>query len=181
MKKSISIIAYFFGLILLVSTSEAQTFREPEGISNAVTYSPMIRAGGILVDGGGFIGPNFINSWKTSESLSFGLGVGFEFLAADEGTMTFLPAFLDVRYQPFSGTTVPYLFGDVGYSVVPVNNDYAGGLMFSAGAGLKTALSSSLSFIFDIGYRYQYSADAPRSRGGRVINGLGVNLGISFD
>jgi hypothetical protein len=132
-----------------------------------------------------------INGWRNSFGLFTGAGAGIEFL-----TTSYLPLFLDVRYDLSRGDVVPYIVAKGGYSL-PLARDhseydydyaYFGGPLAGAGIGLKLRTRSHCAWDSELMYRYQKTAYSERYewngqeyRYTDIYNRLEVRLGFYID
>ncbi len=99
-----------------------------------------------------------VTGWRNQRRIFTGAGAGLEFLTA-----TYMPLFLDLRYDLFEGTVVPYGMLKGGYAV-PLSPDreihdteytYSGGLLAGAGIGLKIRSRNNFAWDISVSYRYQ--------------------------
>jgi len=86
-----------------------------------------------------------------------GLGAGADLYA----TETILPLFASLRGDlSRSGGIIPFYFGDVGYGANITQHSsegqqFSGGLLYAAGAGVKIPFNRGAGFLLSLGYRYQ--------------------------
>ncbi len=126
-----------------------------------------------------------INSWKFSNGMTTGIGVGVEF-----SNETYLPVVADIRYYLREKRPLPFVSFQAGYSF-PLGGSYAqtmyaindlrvspmiypgpipttandplsakGGFLLNPGIGIQAPLNENLSMTFSMGYRwmrYRYS------------------------
>ncbi len=132
-----------------------------------------------------FFALKFVNAYQANESISVGIGVGFEKFRA----VNTIPITFDLRFYPLKGKVSPTLNLAVGYGFDTKafkNGIKEGeGLVFHPSVGIKSFVSKRAAFLFHVGYRIQ---------GGNVfvVNGFSAktvptyfkfitfNLGISF-
>lgn len=100
----------------------------------------------------------FSVSYPVVKRLNAGLGTGLEFF-----DYQILPMFVEFKYDILPGRLTPFVYSRAGYSL-PLSKGtdngwytptYHGGMLFAAGAGIQRSFSSSGSFFFAVGYRYQ--------------------------
>jgi len=98
-----------------------------------------------------------VNGYRLSSGFFAGIGAGVEFFST-----SYLPLFLDLRYDIIGKDVVPYMVAKGGYGF-PLTSDYsdynnsyeyAGGALFGAGIGLK--IRTRNHFAWDIGLLYRY-------------------------
>lgn len=102
-----------------------------------------------------------VNGYKFLPELTTGIGVGYEYY--DWGV---LPMFADVRYFFDNEGFSPFLIAQGGYSFTleqNLGNNYwgnqvtktYGGLMFSAGAGIRAGIARHSALLISLSYRFQ--------------------------
>jgi hypothetical protein len=99
-----------------------------------------------------------VNGYHTSGGLFAGVGTGIEFF-----TTSYLPLFLDLRYDLFGKDVGPYLVAKGGYGVALTSDrneygteyEYWGGPLLGAGIGLKIKTREHLAWDISLLYRYQ--------------------------
>lgn len=102
---------------------------------------------------GGF---TFITSYRFPFRLSTGVGVGIEWFDHQQ-----IPFMADVRYYFMKGSWSPCVYALGGYAVPLSNKDemsyqeYYGGALAGAGAGMRFDFNKRNALVFNIGYRYQ--------------------------
>jgi hypothetical protein len=98
-----------------------------------------------------------VNGFRTSNGLFSGIGTGVEFFST-----SYLPLFIDLRYDLLGKDVVPYVVAKGGYGFpmsgdfteYDVSYEYFGGALFGAGIGLK--IRTRKHFAWDIGLLYRY-------------------------
>jgi hypothetical protein len=132
-----------------------------------------------------------VNGWRNSIGLFTGAGIGIEFL-----TSTYMPLFLDVRYDLSGGDVVPYVVAKGGYSI-PLAADhseydtdyaYSGGPLAGAGIGLKLRTRDHFAWDIELMYRYQqtsftemYEWNSQEYSYTDIYNRLEIRLGFYID
>jgi hypothetical protein len=94
-------------------------------------------------------GYNSIHGLKLNENIALGLGVGID----KNDYATLLPISIDGRIALSRGKISPTLSAKLGYSIGLGENE--GGLIFNPKVGLRISLNSNLSYIFNVGYKWQ--------------------------
>lgn len=99
-----------------------------------------------------------VNGYRTPMGLFLGFGTGVEFFSS-----TYMPLFLDMRYDIMGRDVVPYVLARGGYGI-PLSADrsqydysyeYYGGPLFGAGVGLKIRTRKHFAWDVELLYRYQ--------------------------
>ena len=99
-----------------------------------------------------------VNGYRAPSGLFAGFGTGIEFFST-----SYMPFFLDLRYDLVGTDVVPYVLGKGGWSV-PLSSDrteydisyeYSGGPLFGAGIGLKIRTRNHFAWDVELLYRYQ--------------------------
>lgn len=99
-----------------------------------------------------------VNGYRTPVGLFAGFGTGVEFFST-----TYMPFFLDLRYDILGTDVVPYVMAKGGYGI-PLASDrseydysyeYYGGPLFGAGVGLKIRTRKHFAWDIELMYRYQ--------------------------
>jgi hypothetical protein len=99
-----------------------------------------------------------VNGYRSPLGLFAGLGTGIEFF-----TSSYMPFFLDLRYDLIGTDVVPYVLAKGGWGV-PLSSDreeydityeYSGGPLFGAGIGLKIRTRNHFAWDIELLYRYQ--------------------------
>jgi len=99
-----------------------------------------------------------VNGYRSSKGLFAGIGTGIEFFST-----SYLPLFLDLRYDLIGRDVVPYVVAKGGYGF-PLSGDYSeydisyaysGGALYGAGIGLKIRTREHLAWDIELLYRYQ--------------------------
>lgn len=102
-----------------------------------------------------------VNGYRLSNGFFAGIGTGVEFFST-----SYLPLFLDFRYDIIGKDVVPYVLARGGYGL-PLTGDYsdynnsyeyAGGALFGAGIGLKIRTRNHFAWDIELLYRYQKTA-----------------------
>lgn len=99
-----------------------------------------------------------VNGYRTAPGLFAGFGTGVEFLST-----TYMPLFLDLRYDLIGKDVVPYVMAKGGYglplasdrSEYDISYEYSGGPLFGAGVGLKIRTRKHFAWDIELMYRYQ--------------------------
>ncbi len=102
-----------------------------------------------------------------------------DFIAYDQGTWTFLPAFIDLRYAIDEEDPGLVLFANVGFSANPINygERFGSGAMLASGAGVTTSLWGSSRGELDLSFRYQYNRGT-YTKTASSITGLTLSIGF---
>ncbi len=99
-----------------------------------------------------------VNGYRTSIGLFGGIGTGIEFFST-----SYLPLFIDLRYDLLEKDVVPYVVAKGGYGF-PISGDYSdynasfeysGGALFGGGIGLKIRTRTHFAWDIELLYRYQ--------------------------
>ncbi len=99
-----------------------------------------------------------VNGYRASNGLFAGIGTGVEFLST-----TYMPLFLDLRYDLLGKEVVPYVVAKGGYAL-PLSTDrseydisyeYSGGPLLGVGVGLKIRTRNHFAWDIELLYRYQ--------------------------
>jgi hypothetical protein len=99
-----------------------------------------------------------VNGYRTAGGLFAGFGTGIEFFST-----SYLPLYLDLRYDLLGKDVVPYILAKGGYGV-PLSSDrsdynityeYSGGPLYGLGIGLKIRTRSHFAWDVELLYRYQ--------------------------
>lgn len=106
-----------------------------------------------------------VNGYRTSQGLFMGLGTGIEFF-----NTSYLPLFLDLRYDLLGKDVVPYLVVKGGYGVpfaadrseYGTEYEYSGGPLLGAGIGLKIKTREHLAWDISLLFRYQETSYSER-------------------
>jgi hypothetical protein len=132
-----------------------------------------------------------VTGYRTSYGLFAGVGTGIEFFS-----ISYLPLFIDLRYELFGTDVVPYVMAKGGYGLplTPVNReydttiDYSGGALLGLGVGLKIRTRSHFAWDFELLYRYQESSftelnrwDNQENKYSDVFNRIEIRLGFYID
>lgn len=106
-----------------------------------------------------------VNGYLTSGGIFAGVGTGIEFFST-----SYLPLFLDLRYELFGTDVVPYLLARGGYGVplaadrteYSTEYEYQGGPLLGAGIGLKIKTREHLAWDISLLFRYQETSYSER-------------------
>jgi hypothetical protein len=99
-----------------------------------------------------------VNGYRAPNDLFAGFGTGIEFFSS-----SYMPLFLDLRYDLIGTDVVPYVMAKGGWAV-PLSSDrteydisyeYSGGPLFGAGLGLKIRTRNHFAWDIELLYRYQ--------------------------
>jgi len=99
-----------------------------------------------------------VNGYRTPFGLFAGVGTGVEFFST-----SYMPFFLDLRYDILGTDVVPYVIAKGGWGVplssdrteYDVSYDYTGGPLFGAGFGFKIRTRTHFAWDIELLYRYQ--------------------------
>jgi hypothetical protein len=132
-----------------------------------------------------------INGYRTPVGLFAGFGTGVEFFST-----TYMPFFLDLRYDILGTDVVPYVLAKGGYGI-PLASDrsdydysyeYFGGPLFGAGVGLKIRTRKHFAWDIELMYRYQetsytenYDWNNQEYEYTDIFNRIEVRLGFYID
>jgi len=132
-----------------------------------------------------------VNGYRTTGGFFAGIGTGIEFFST-----SYMPFYLDLRYDLFSNDVVPYVVAKGGYGV-PLSSgqsdynttyDYFGGALFGAGVGLKIRTRSHFAWDIELLYRYQetsykeiYDWNNQEYEYTDVFNRIEIRLGFYID
>lgn len=132
-----------------------------------------------------------VNGWHSKDGLFIGAGLGVEFLST-----TYLPLFLDLRYDLGGIDVVPYLVVKGGYSLpmtfgyteYDVEYVYNGGALAAAGVGLKIRTREHFAWDIELMYRYQktsrseiYEWNMQENEYTDIYNRIEIRLGFYID
>ncbi len=99
-----------------------------------------------------------VNGYRFPIGFFAGIGTGIEFFST-----SYMPFFLDLRYDLIGTDVVPYVVAKGGWGV-PLSSDrsdyntsyeYSGGPLFGAGVGLKIRTRKHFAWDIELLYRYQ--------------------------
>ena len=99
-----------------------------------------------------------VNGYRVPNGFFAGIGTGIEFFSS-----SYMPFFLDLRYDLIGTDVVPYVVAKGGWGV-PLSSDreeydityeYSGGPLFGAGVGLKIRTRNHFAWDIELLYRYQ--------------------------
>jgi hypothetical protein len=132
-----------------------------------------------------------VNGYRTPAGLFAGIGTGVEFFST-----TYMPFFLDLRYDILGTDVVPYLAAKGGYGL-PLASDrteydysyeYFGGPLFGAGVGLKIRTRKHFAWDIELMYRYQETSYTERYEWNNqeyeytdIFNRIEIRLGFYID
>ncbi|MEN8158211.1 MAG: hypothetical protein ABFS10_14760 [Bacteroidota bacterium] len=132
-----------------------------------------------------------VNGWRNSFGLFTGVGMGIEFLSS-----TYMPLFLDLRYDLTGGDVVPYIVAKGGYSVplvadyenYNISYTYSGGPLAAFGVGLKIRTRNHFAWDVALMYRYQqtsytekYEWNDQENAYTDIYNRIEIRLGFYID
>jgi hypothetical protein len=132
-----------------------------------------------------------VNGYRSAHGFFAGVGAGIEFFST-----SYLPLFVDLRYDLFGSDVVPYLVAKAGYSV-PLSSDrseydisyeYTGGPLAGAGIGLKIRTMPHFAWDIELLYRYQetsykeiYDGNNQEFEYTDIFNRIEIRLGFYID
>ena len=132
-----------------------------------------------------------VNGYRTPVGLFAGFGTGAEFFST-----TYMPFFLDLRYDILGTDVVPYVVAKGGYGI-PLASDrseydytyeYFGGPLFGAGVGLKIRTRKHFAWDIELMYRYQetsytesYDWNNQEYEYTDIFNRIEIRLGFYID
>jgi hypothetical protein len=132
-----------------------------------------------------------VNGYRTSTGLFAGVGTGIEFFKT-----SYMPFFIDLRYDLFGRDVLPYLVAKGGYGV-PLSGDreeynnsfeYSGGALFGVGIGLKIRTRDHFAWDVALLYRYQetsysetYEYNKQTYEYTDIFNRIEIRLGFYID
>jgi len=99
-----------------------------------------------------------VNGYRVPNGFFAGIGTGIEFFSS-----SYMPFFLDLRYDLLGTDVVPYVVAKGGWGVPLSSNreeydityEYSGGPLFGAGIGLKIRTRNHFAWDIELLYRYQ--------------------------
>ncbi len=99
-----------------------------------------------------------VNGYRMPNGFFAGIGTGIEFFSS-----SYMPFFLDLRYDLIGTDVVPYVIAKGGWGVplssdrteYDINYEYSGGPLFGAGIGLKIRTRNHFAWDIELLYRYQ--------------------------
>lgn len=99
-----------------------------------------------------------VNGYRSPMGLFAGFGTGVEFFST-----TYMPLYVDLRYDLIGTDVVPYVIAKVGYGVplasdrseYDISYEYSGGPLYGAGIGLKIRTREHFAWDIELMYRYQ--------------------------
>jgi hypothetical protein len=106
--------------------------------------------GGVNNDGT-YFALHTVNGYHVNRSLSLGVGAGIEWYDDYE----LVPVYADIRYSPSLTEWAPFFYGNLGFGLGFLEEDYDGGLMAGIGGGVQKSVNSNFAFLGSIGYRFQ--------------------------
>ena len=132
-----------------------------------------------------------VNGYRAPIGLFAGFGTGIEFFST-----SYMPFFLDLRYDLIGTDVVPYIIAKGGYGV-PLASDrteyntsyeYSGGPLYGAGIGLKIRTRNHFAWDIELMYRYQetsykeiYDGDNQEYDYTDIFNRIEIRLGFYID
>lgn len=132
-----------------------------------------------------------VNGYRTSSGFFAGIGTGIEFFST-----SYMPFFLDLRYDLLGKDVVPYVVAKGGYGVplssgqsdYDISYDYTGGALFGAGIGLKIRTRNHFAWDIELLYRYQetsyneiYDWNNQEYEYTDIFNRIEIRLGFYID
>lgn len=132
-----------------------------------------------------------VNGYLLPFGLFAGAGTGIEFFST-----SYMPFFLDLRYDIIGSDVVPYVMAKGGWGV-PLSSDqpdydlsheYSGGPLFGAGVGLKIRTRKHFAWDIELLYRHQetsytesYEWNNQEYDYSDVLNRIEIRLGFYID
>jgi len=132
-----------------------------------------------------------VNGYRLSNGFFAGIGTGVEFFST-----SYLPLFLDLRYDVIGKDVVPYVVAKGGYGF-PLTADYSeynnsyeysGGALYGAGIGLKIRTRNHFAWDIEVLYRYQktsysetYDWNNQEYEYEDIFNRIEIRLGFYID
>lgn len=146
-------------LVFPVSEVEKTAYKLMEN-ANYVPQKGIILGSSLSFLGGSnnSLGFNFSTDYQFANRMSTGLGTGVEFF-----TYQVLPVYAEFNYSVLKSRLTPFFYAKAGYSF-PLSKpteeywtspDYKGGILASAGMGIRKDFQNNFSLLFSLGYRYQ--------------------------
>jgi len=132
-----------------------------------------------------------VNGYRSPLGLFAGFGTGIEFFST-----SYMPFFLDLRYDLVGTDVVPYVLAKGGYGVplasdrteYDVSYEYYGGPLFGAGIGLKIRTRNHFAWDIELLYRYQETSYKEISEWNNqeyeytdIFNRIEIRLGFYID
>lgn len=132
-----------------------------------------------------------VNGYRTYSGFFAGIGTGIEFFST-----SYMPFFLDLRYDLLGNDVVPYVVAKGGYGVplssdqseYDISYDYSGGALFGAGIGLKIRTRNHFAWDIELLYRYQetsynevYDWNNQEYEYTDIFNRIEIRLGFYID
>lgn len=122
---------------------------------------------------GDYLALHTVNGYHLSRSFSLGVGVGVEWY----GDYELVPLYGDFRFYPSLTEWAPFFYGDLGYGLGVLNDEYDGGLMVGAGGGIQRSINTNFALIASIGYRFQGNSLGTEDQN---ANFLQFSVGLKF-
>lgn len=132
-----------------------------------------------------------VNGYRSSDGFFAGVGMGIEFFST-----SYMPLFLDLRYDLFGTDVVPYVMAKGGYGL-PLSSDrteyetsyeYSGGPLLGVGIGLKIRTRNHFAWDIELLYRYQetsykelYEWNNQENEYTDIFNRIEIRLGFYID
>lgn len=132
-----------------------------------------------------------VNGYRSSDGFFAGVGMGIEFFST-----SYMPLFLDLRYDLFGTDVVPYLMAKGGHGL-PLSSDrteyetsyeYSGGPLLGVGIGLKIRTRNHFAWDIELLYRYQetsykelYEWNNQENEYTDIYNRIEIRLGFYID
>ena len=132
-----------------------------------------------------------VNGYRAPIGLFAGFGTGIEFFST-----SYMPFFLDLRYDLIGTDVVPYIIAKGGYGVplasdrteYNISYEYSGGPLYGAGIGLKIRTRNHFAWDIELMYRYQetsykeiYDWNNQESDYTDIFNRIEIRLGFYID
>jgi hypothetical protein len=132
-----------------------------------------------------------VNGYRAPMGFFAGFGTGVEFFSS-----TYMPLFLDLRYDLLGTDVVPYVMVKGGYGM-PLSSDredydvsyeYYGGALIGAGIGLKIRTRNHFAWDIELMYRYQETSYMEKYNWNNqeydytdIFNRIEIRLGFYID
>jgi len=132
-----------------------------------------------------------VNGYRAPMGIFAGFGTGIEFFST-----SYMPFFLDLRYDLIGTDVVPYIIVKGGYGVplasdrteYDISYEYSGGPLLGAGIGLKIRTRNHFAWDIELMYRYQetsykeiYDWNNQESDYTDIFNRIEIRLGFYID
>lgn len=100
---------------------------------------------------GDYFALHTVNGYHLNRNFSLGVGVGIEWF----GDYELVPLYADFRFYPSLTEWAPFFYGDLGYGLGVLDDDYDGGLMAGVGGGIQRSINTNFALVASVGYRFQ--------------------------